>query len=145
MAIADRVAVMSNGVIVECAHPSEIYDQPASRFAAQFVGSRNAIELTVDGDRQVSWDRVFRIPAPEGANGSVLAVFRPEDVRRAESGGVEAVVDVAIFLGAVTRVYALCGGERIAIDLPTRDAADLTAGKKFTLAIEPSSVRLYCS
>jgi putative spermidine/putrescine transport system ATP-binding protein len=143
MAIADRVAVMSDGVIVECARPSDIYDSPASSLTAKFVGSRNAIELAVDGDRQVTWDQVFRLPAPSSANGQVLAVFRPEDVRRTDRGGAKAVVDVSIFLGAVTRVYAQCGGERIAVDLATRDAADLTPGKEIMVSIEPSLVRLY--
>lgn len=45
MAVADRVAVMDRGRILEVAAPPEIYERPTSRFAATFVGSRNALEL----------------------------------------------------------------------------------------------------
>ncbi len=143
MAIADRVAVMSEGNIVECAAPMAIYDKPESRFAAEFVGSRNAIELPVDAQGNVSWAGVFTLPAPEGANGSALAVFRPEDVRRSDNGAIKAVVDVPIFLGSTTRIYAHVEGTRIAADLPSRDAAGLDQGAILTLDLDPSTVRLY--
>ncbi|HVK25865.1 MAG TPA: TOBE domain-containing protein [Actinokineospora sp.] len=54
-----------------------------------------------------------------------------------------AVVDVPIYLGAITRVHVHCGGERIAVDLPSRDAADLVPGAELTLAVPASAVRLY--
>jgi putative spermidine/putrescine transport system ATP-binding protein len=143
MAIADRVAVMSEGNIVECAEPMAIYDQPASRFAAEFVGSRNAIELPVDAKGNVSWGAAFTLPAPAGADRSVLAVFRPEDVRRSDNGQLKAVVDVPIFLGSTTRVYAHVEGTRIAADLPSRDAAGLEHGSIIALTLDPATVRLY--
>ncbi len=143
MAIADRVAVMSEGDIVECAEPMAIYDRPESRFAAEFVGSRNAVELPVDADGNVSWAGVFKLPAPPGATDTVLAVFRPEDVRRSDTGTLKAVVDVPIFLGSTTRVYAHVDGIRIAADLPTREATPLEPGTLLPLDLDPTAIRLY--
>ena len=65
----------------------------------------------------------------------VLAVFRPEDLRRADRGEIEATVDVSIFLGSTTRVYAHVGEVRVAADLPSRDAAGLQQGAVLRLAL----------
>jgi putrescine transport system ATP-binding protein len=44
MTVADRIAVMNNGVIVQVATPAEIYEQPNSRYVADFIGDINLIE-----------------------------------------------------------------------------------------------------
>ncbi|MFG1350959.1 ABC transporter ATP-binding protein [Xanthobacter autotrophicus] len=47
MTVADRIAVMNNGVLVQVAPPSVIYEQPASRYVADFIGEVNLIEGTI--------------------------------------------------------------------------------------------------
>jgi len=47
MTVADRIAVMNHGVLVQVAPPSEIYEQPATRYVADFIGEVNLIEGTV--------------------------------------------------------------------------------------------------
>lgn len=44
MTVADRIAVMNHGVLVQVAPPSEIYEQPATRYVADFIGEINLIE-----------------------------------------------------------------------------------------------------
>jgi len=144
LAIADRVAVMSEGVIVECDSPLAIYDAPEEKFTAEFVGSRNAIELPVR-DGKVGWADVFTMPAPSGATESALAVFRSEDVYLVDSEGFKAVVDIPIFLGSRTRLYVMVHGQRIAVDVSSRKAAALAPGHVVQLRIEPSAIRLYAS
>ncbi len=143
LAIADRVAIMSGGRIEECAPPAEIYERPASRFAALFVGSRNALELPVDSDRVVRWGQAFALPAPAGANGTALAVFRPEDVELVDNGGVEGRVDVATFLGATTRVHVRVEHHLVAVDVPSRRAAGVAVGDQVHLAVPGRAVRLF--
>jgi len=142
LAIADRVAVMSHGRIVECASPLDIYDAPDARFTAEFVGSRNALELPVV-DGKVSWEDVFVVDAPAGSGDKVLAVFRSEDVYIVESGGFKAVVDVPIFLGPRTRLHVKALDERLAVDVSSRKAANLGPGSVVQLNVEPSAIRLY--
>ncbi|MBB4304974.1 putrescine transport system ATP-binding protein [Rhodobium orientis] len=48
MTMADRIAVMDHGRIVQVATPSEIYEQPNSRYVADFVGDINIIEGKVE-------------------------------------------------------------------------------------------------
>jgi putative spermidine/putrescine transport system ATP-binding protein len=142
MAVADRVAVMDSGCILEAAPPAEIYDRPASRFAATFVGSRNALELPVGPDRMVRWGDAFAVPAPQAANGKALAVFRPEDVRITEPGGMAGAVDVVVFLGATSRVYLTVDGHTLHVDLPSRQAAAFSPGQVVGVAVAPEAVRV---
>src|SRR5690606_3023461 len=61
MTVADRIAVMSEGRIVQVATPAEIYEQPASRYVADFIGDINMIE-----GRVVSSNAgLVRIQSPE--------------------------------------------------------------------------------
>ena len=47
--MADRIAVMDHGKLVQVGPPGEIYEQPNSRYVADFIGDINIIEGTVDG------------------------------------------------------------------------------------------------
>ncbi len=61
MTVADRIAVMNHGKVVQVATPSEIYEQPASRYVADFIGDINLLEGRVVGEAtpgQVNMDCV---------------------------------------------------------------------------------------
>ena len=49
MTVADRIAVMDHGRIVQMGTPAEIYEQPATRYVADFIGDVNLIDATVTG------------------------------------------------------------------------------------------------
>jgi putrescine transport system ATP-binding protein len=55
MTMADRIAVMDHGRIVQVATPGEIYEQPKTRFIAEFVGDVNIIEGHVQGQENGLW------------------------------------------------------------------------------------------
>jgi putative spermidine/putrescine transport system ATP-binding protein len=145
MAIADRVAVMQYGRIVEAAAPATLYERPASEFAARFVGSRNALVLPVV-DGRVALGAAFAIAAPGGADGRALVVFRPEDVHvgAADDPGHPGRVDVTVFMGATTRVHVELNGAidrvRLYADLPTRQARTLEVGAPVSVRVEPAAV-----
>ncbi len=50
MTVADRIAVMNHGKVVQVATPSEIYEQPASRYVADFIGDINMLEGRITGE-----------------------------------------------------------------------------------------------
>lgn len=50
MTMATRIALMDAGWIQQVGTPDEIYEQPANRFAAEFIGSVNLIEAVIDQD-----------------------------------------------------------------------------------------------
>jgi ABC-type Fe3+/spermidine/putrescine transport system ATPase subunit len=52
LALADRIAVMNNGVIEQCDAPREIYEHPTSRFVADFIGNMNMLNGRIIGNEK---------------------------------------------------------------------------------------------
>jgi spermidine/putrescine ABC transporter ATP-binding subunit len=85
LTMSDRIAVMSEGRVLQVASPTEIYDEPASRFVATFIGSCNILDGVVDAQGTgVVVPGIGTVPAlvPAGfAPGSGVALaIRPERV-----------------------------------------------------------------
>jgi iron(III) transport system ATP-binding protein len=75
--LADRVALMRDGSIVQTGAPEEIYYDPATRWAAEFVGAANVLPGRLEGGLVETL--VGRFPAPNGdAPGDVDVLVRPE-------------------------------------------------------------------
>jgi putative spermidine/putrescine transport system ATP-binding protein len=92
MTMSDRVVVMKGGRIEQAAPPLEVYDRPATRFVAEFVGDNNLLEATiVDAARaRVKLDRLGVVidiaraaPLREGA---AHVLVRPERIRVLDAG-----------------------------------------------------------
>ena len=89
MTVADRIAVMDKGEIVQVATPSEIYERPRSRWVAGFIGDINLIEggvVEANGAGAVIEDgggRRFHVAEADGATvGTKVAIaLRPEKLR----------------------------------------------------------------
>jgi putrescine transport system ATP-binding protein len=87
MTLASRVAVMDHGRIVQVATPAEIYEQPRSRFVAEFIGDVNLIEgglASVGPDGAVIESAVGRLRAADAGEGrpgsQVCLAVRPEKI-----------------------------------------------------------------
>ncbi|MBL9035207.1 MAG: ABC transporter ATP-binding protein [Rhodospirillaceae bacterium] len=99
LTLADRIALLDRGRIVQLDTPRALYDRPASRFAADFIGLMNFVEGTANGTG-FTVKNIGTLPAPAGS-GSLLAI-RPERVRlsdQAESGAIAGQIEGAAFLG----------------------------------------------
>ena len=89
MTMADRIAVMDKGRIVQVATPAEVYEAPNSRFVADFVGNVNIFEGTArsaNGDHvtietTAGLDIVVTSEVPVSAGQAVSYVVRPEKLR----------------------------------------------------------------
>jgi multiple sugar transport system ATP-binding protein len=100
MTLADRIAVMRAGKLLQLASPREIYQQPATSFVGTFLGSprMNLLAAHAEGDTLMAGP--FRLPRPEGALPARLEVgVRPEhvlvgDVGSAGEGPVGEVIAV---------------------------------------------------
>ncbi len=81
-AIADRVALMSHGRLLQVGPPEVLYEAPATRAVAEFVGRATIVPARNEGTHAVitigGVERRVRIAAPGGSTGSALAVLRPE-------------------------------------------------------------------
>jgi multiple sugar transport system ATP-binding protein len=117
MTMGDRVAVLHDGKLQQCATPREIYDRPANLFVAEFVGSpeMNLYEASVSGAELVLGSQ--RVPLgddPPAALGpylgrKVIAGFRPESLTLAPpasaGGSLTADVRVVEALGSESHVF----------------------------------------
>jgi iron(III) transport system ATP-binding protein len=91
LSLADRVAVMREGRIVQVGVPEEVYGRPASRWAAQFVGEVNVLAGVARGSGVETDLGVFDLRAP--ARGPVHVAVRPEQLElRADHDGNAEVV-----------------------------------------------------
>lgn len=105
MTMGDRVAVLRDGVLQQCAPPSELYENPVNSFVAGFIGSPSMNLFTRDVDEE---GRVLLggepIAVPPSAGKSVTAGVRPEHLSIADHG-IEATVDMIEELGADDYLY----------------------------------------
>src|SRR4051795_6403210 len=92
MAMADVIAVMNKGLVLQSGTPFEIYHRPRSMFVAQFIGSPSMNFLPcAAGNRQAVSLAGRTVPVPElheAAPGRLVLGVRPEHVRLADEGGV---------------------------------------------------------
>jgi iron(III) transport system ATP-binding protein len=82
LAVSDRIVVMKNAVIAQEGTPRELYDIPANRFVADFIGESNILECQVksidNGQAQVDLDGyLLETPARDLAVGPALLGIRP--------------------------------------------------------------------
>jgi len=122
MTLSSRVAVMDHGRIAQVATPSEIYEQPRSRFVAQFIGDVNLIEgavAVIERGRVAIDSAAGRLTAAEPGNAEagqqVWLAVRPEKIRISSGrpdDGVNSVsgqvVDVG-YLGDVSTYHVRLG------------------------------------
>ena len=140
MSLADRIAIMDQGVIVQCDTPIEIYRNPATTFVAGFIGNppMNFLPAVAvqEGVFEVSG---MRLPGPKNHTSLTMGV-RPEDLGLAEHG-LPLRADVIEPLGAHTLVTALQAHGVFRAALPSGLA--LNAGQVLHLQPDLSRVRWY--
>ena len=116
-ATADRIAVMTAGVVAQHDDPARIYQRPCNPEVARLTGSAIFIDGTAAGDRVET--PLGRLPAwPGGAStGPVHVMLRPEQIVP-DAAGVAARPIAAVFNGAHYSLTAGLGGLELALQWP---------------------------
>ncbi|WP_323766616.1 ABC transporter ATP-binding protein [Marinovum sp.] len=155
LTMADRVAVMRDGRIVQEATPTEIYKRPNSRFVASFIGQCNFADGTVTaaargaepGLIDTAWGPVRFDAAADAATGAKVTIaVRPENVRLV-ANGTDGAADVpqgevidTVFLGESVECRVRLGNSdlvaRIHPDQPVEE------GKAIGVMIRPKDVAI---
>jgi multiple sugar transport system ATP-binding protein len=112
MTMGDRVAVLRDGVLQQCAAPRELYRNPVNMFVAEFIGSpaMNLLTLPVVDHSVALGD--WRIPLPReitDTTGELVVGIRPEHLDIG-GRGVEVQIDVVEELGADAYLYGRITG-----------------------------------
>ena len=133
MAMSDRIAVMHEGKLLQVGPPTEIYERPANRFVADFIGQTNLLDATVKDDQHIVLTNGSQLAAPTShAPGTSVALsLRPEAISIGtrgstpsgnESTSLDGVVASVTYLGHAIDYVIKIGW----IDLEVR--GDATAG-----------------
>jgi spermidine/putrescine transport system ATP-binding protein len=128
LTMSDRIAVMNEGKVQQLAGPTTLYETPANRFVAGFIGQTNVFSGTVeaaDGERTTLRTReglrveaVAREQVSPKEGEEVHAAVRPEKVRFGGSGDNVSAAEVkqVVYLGASTQyIVVLEGGGRLVL------------------------------
>jgi len=127
LSMADRVAVFNDGRIMQIGVPEDIYQRPATRFVADFVGSSNVLppDFVERHTGQRRW-----------------ASLRPEKIEIGQGGqGVQGVVRTRIFLGATNRLSVDSEGARLHVVVPAAKAVP-AEGSSIALSWAPADLHL---
>lgn len=127
MTMADRIAVMNNGRVEQLASPAEIYDRPATPFAARFIGELSELEGMLAGDHVALGDGTH-VPVgrrlAEVENGARVRIgLRPEAAVATLDDGA-AADDGALGTGA-TVATAMVVGDRLQLVARLADGQEL--------------------
>jgi multiple sugar transport system ATP-binding protein len=147
LALADRIAVMSDGRIRQLGSPKEVFQRPADTFVANFIGSTpmNLLPGTVTGGLvEVAGARLkppSGVDLPDGTR--VTAGIRPEYLHAAPgSDGITGTVSIVENLGVTSLVTLECPGEvLVGVTVPEQDEPAVAA--TMTAVPDPGRLLLY--
>ena len=151
MVLGNRIVVLQEGRIAQVGTPKEVYNVPASRYVADFIGSINQLTgviASITGDRAVVETAIGRIVGTCGDDflegQKVIAIWRPEKCRLSSAlnpagpnswlGSVVATY----FLGAMTEVVVEINGQKVR----TSAAGDVEPSHASCLSVSPEDVRV---
>jgi iron(III) transport system ATP-binding protein len=113
LSLADRVAVMRSGEILQVGSPAELYTRPRQRFVATFVGDADLLPGESDGARATTTFGTVSV-AGSHARGAVEVVVRPENVRLRLDGAGQGIVQRLTYFGHDQVIdVALADGGRV--------------------------------
>jgi ABC-type Fe3+/spermidine/putrescine transport system ATPase subunit len=151
MSMGDRIAVFSEGKIVQLDTPVEVYRRPVNAYVADFIGETNLIKGTVvaggislPGGNILPTDQLAAdsvIPA----SGEVTVAIRPEDLVLASNGMIGGTVRDVIFTGDSVRVHVAVGDVEIIASLASYGTQIPEQGSKVTLNPEHRAARTVAS
>src|SRR5437016_9998525 len=117
MTMGDRIAVMKDGLLQQCASPREIYEQPTNMYVAGFIGSpkMNFIPVTIQGTTARASGFEVELPRAPGIERGVFGL-RPEDLTEDTREGttmLDMKVEVLEVLGADQYLYGKVGADDV--------------------------------
>lgn len=154
MAISDKVVIMKDGVICQQGTPQEIYEQPASRFVANFIGKANFIDGIFKGrDGEAALveigGKTFSIPAPgkmEGVEvgGACCLTVRPESfLLTKDAGALPGTVSRATYYGAKIEYEVMLDEQPIIVEVYNPQLTErFSVGDTVTMSLIEGCVRV---
>ncbi|MBB2972879.1 ABC transporter ATP-binding protein [Mesorhizobium sp. RMAD-H1] len=149
LSMADRVAVMMGGKLLQIDEPSRIYDDPRHIEVAQFIGSPriNVLDAVTSENGTVVLGGDVLVEGVAGPVGTPVRIaIRPERIklRPAGGGGIQATVSRLEFLGSEVIVFAeIAGIGGFTVKAAPADVAHITAGMPVALEVDPGACLVF--
>ena len=150
MALADRIAVMSAGRILQIGAPRDLYDRPATRSVGSFLGSMNELHGTAsDGGGIKTRLGKIHCSIPGGMPKEVVVAIRPEDVQvSAQPLGLinefEAELVSRLFLGEMTVCGVFSNGIELRGKISNADPS-LDVGSKVYVRLPSDKLKIFAA
>jgi spermidine/putrescine transport system ATP-binding protein len=151
MSMGDRIAVFSEGKIIQLDTPVNVYRRPINAYVADFIGETNLIEGTVVASG-ISLPGGNILPTNQLAedsvvpnSGNVTVAIRPEDLVIATDGIIGGTVRDVIFTGDSVRVYVTVGDTEVIASLASYGTQIPAQGSNVTLNPENRAARTVAS
>jgi multiple sugar transport system ATP-binding protein len=155
MTMGDRIAVMNNGLLEQVGTPEELYELPANRFVAGFIGSpaMSFLDLEAAGGGEAGAVRLrgegvdVAVPHAPAESGRISVGVRPEHARLWRDGDtgllgpLRGTVAYVESLGRETFVGVEIAGARVAVYEEGRSA--IGVGDEVEFGLEPSGLRYF--
>ena len=151
MAISDRIAVMSAGVIRHCGRPKDIYQRPADLFVATFIGKSNLLRADLAGGA-IRFGNGYTVEIPDldpadKTEREVVLSARPEELivhTDLEGEGLKAEIMDSVFLGLNTHYFVKTEtGEEAEIIQESRIDSILPPGTKVRLTLNAVKANVF--
>lgn len=142
MAIADRIVVMDQGLMVQDSSPEDLYFRPDSEFVARFVGHANLLTASVVSDHEVEFAGQ-RVALATGFPPGALArlVIRPEMIELDAAAGSGRIVQ-RTFLGERTDYEVSLGDETLTVSTTDPLRKPLDVGQPVTVRFRPEGIHV---
>ena len=149
MTMGHRLAVMNEGEVVQLDTPENIYNQPSSRFVAEFIGSPPMnflnMEINEKNGKKLLKNDSLELPAPDSTknlgDNAVIMGFRPNEIELVSQGGVSGTVTVVESLGAEKLVYLKLEENTISILVPSEEK--IKSGENLQFSLRPEALHLF--
>ena len=148
MALADRIAVMSSGKILQIGAPQDLYDFPDNRSVGAFLGSMNEFQGAVQDNGCIKIEfGVVQCAIPDGMPQEVIVAIRPEDIQLSakpydSSNEFKAQLVSRLFLGDITVCRVSVNGNQMRGK--TTDAGTcLELGSTLYVRFPPEKIKVF--
>ena len=153
MAMADRIVVMSQGVVQQIGTPAQVYHDPATLFVARFIGSPGMNLLTgvqdAAGHLRLPGGNVYTPPPAWqsriqlGPNEPIVVGFRPEAVDVQHDGALAGQVLSVDLHGAYTMLVLALGNETDVVHARVSRDDEFQVGTRVRFDVKPDMVRFF--
>ncbi|MEO3475286.1 ABC transporter ATP-binding protein [Roseomonas sp. CAU 1739] len=146
LAMSDRICLMNHGLIEQLGTPQEIYEHPASLFAADFIGISNVLNGRITAAGLETPDGTLALPpAAVMRDGPAALIVRPEHVELRPGGTLRGRVTESVYAGSEFRLVVTLGSGSMLVMRCSSGQIVPMIGDEVTLGWAPERARLLVS